>query len=79
MSNHPLAKGGGNAFGGDVIMRWPDPAACENEVMRRRHGFHGFDDHLADVGDYPRLAKLDTLRVKLFREPADVPVLGASG
>ena len=60
-------------------MRWSDTAACEHEVMRRRHGFNGVDDHLADVGDYPRLTKLDTLRVQLFREPADVPVLCASG
>ena len=78
MADHLLAKGGGDTFCGDVVMCRPDTATGEHQIVRGRHGLHRLDNGLADVGDNPRLAKLDTLAVQLLGKPADILVLGAT-
>ena len=74
---HLLAEGGGDAFGGDVVMRRADTTAGEHKIMRRGQQFDCLDDGLSDIGNDTRLAKLDALLVQLFGEPANVFVLGA--
>ena len=77
MPDHLPAEGGSDAFGRDVIMGRPDAAAGEHQIIGGGHGFHRIYDGLADIGNDPRLAKLNSLAVQLFGKPADILVLGA--
>ena len=78
VTDNLLAKCGGDTFCCDVVMSGPDTATGEHQIVRGRHGLHRLDNGLADVGDNPRLAKLDTLAVQLLGKPADILVLGAT-
>src|SRR5690606_27947343 len=58
-------EGGGDAFGGDVVMRRPDPAGGEDVTVPCPQGVERGDDLLPLIGDDPRLAQ----RYAELREP----------
>ena len=77
--DHLPAKGGGDTFGGDVIMRRPDAAAGKDKVMCRRQQLHSVDNDFTNIRDHPRLTQHDALLAELLCQPSNIPVLGTAG
>jgi hypothetical protein len=77
VDRHP--KRLGDAVGGDVIMGRPDPAGGENIGAAMPERIECVDDRSLLVADHPHFLEIDAERSQIFRNIADVLVLGAAG
>src|SRR5438034_11752689 len=77
VDRHP--KRLGDAVGGDVIMGRPDPAGGENIGPAMPERIECVDDRSLLVAEHPHFLEIDAERRQIFRNIADVLVLGAAG
>jgi hypothetical protein len=73
------AEGGGDGRQRHVVVRGPDAARREHEVVARREQAHGLGDLGLDVGDDLDARQRDTELAQLTRQEARVLVLDLAG
>jgi len=69
----------GDGVGGDVVVRRPDAARREDVGVAPPQNVERSDDLVLDVGDDARLAQIDAKTRQIFRDIANVAILGAAG
>jgi hypothetical protein len=69
----------GHAVSGNVVMGRPDTAGGEDIDVARPKRLKRIDDRPLLVTDHPHFLEIDPERGQIFRDIADVPILGAAG
>src|SRR5437879_4850699 len=73
------AKSLGDAVGGDVVMGRPDAAGGEDVIVTMPQCIQGGDDVVLIVGDDPDFLQVYADIGQIFRDEADILVLGPAG
>jgi hypothetical protein len=69
----------GHAIGGDVTVGRSDPASGEDIAVAMPERIECVDDRCLLVANHPYFLETDAERRQIFRDIADVLVLGAAG
>ena len=68
-----------HAIGGDVTVGRPDPAGGEDICVAMPELIECVEDRSLLIADHPHFLEIDTDRRQIFRDIADVLVLGSAG